>query len=354
MDLKILTDRLVETYIGYKGGPFVILADETSMHIAQSIERSAKAFAGAHVNILDIAHWRAGAPLENLTTTVRQELDTLLTDTTGENTILYINESLPEEGGFRKDLIAYAAAKGKIGGLPGCTVDVLIAGYHPDNKPEFTEELFEVLKSENALRITCPLGTDLQVTYDHSKYTLVNSNGILVPGKYGNPIPAEIFTYPANVEGIAVVSGSYSQLARHPRFVGKHALLRDTLNRTPIIFEINDGSVSSIACDDSEIRTFVEKYVFEVDPANGRKIGEWGMPANLYALCRETTGNLLIDEKGRPHLGHGDGYKSRTGCEYESIVHGDGLIEKATVQAGSGAVLMHNGLYTRQSFKTLN
>ncbi len=86
---------------------------------------------------------------------------------------------------------------------------------------------------------------------------------------------------------------------------------------------------------------------------HGRKLGEIGYPANLYRLG-EVCGHLGLDEKRNLHVAHGHGYPRRTGADYETDVHCDGVIRKGTLEAlRSGIIFMRDGAYSPEVFRTL-
>lgn len=357
-DLKYLTDLLVKNNLGFIGGSFVILADQSTLEIGHSIIDSAKALIEEDENNIDLINmdsWRKGEPLTELPVALKDEIEAKLTGRDElHNTLLYIMQSLDGEAPMRVNVIALAGAKGKIGGLPNCSVDVLEAAFNPANKPNFSNELFEFLLKVTELELTCDRGSQITAQLDHERYNLVNSNGVLVPGNYANPIPAEVFAHPADIEGTLVISGSYGPLMGFKPFVGNYRVLLEVLDKSPIQWKIKDGKITDVTCDNAETQDFVRREVFENDTEHGRKIGEFGMPANLYVLAREITGNLMIDEKGRVHLANGHGYQKRTKCEYDTKVHGDGLIANASLRAVNLDIpFLVNNRYSPEVFKSI-
>ena len=357
-NLRTLTDLLVSNFIGYKGGSLIILADQPTFEIGRSIADSSNSVssdAESNVEVINIDEWRDGQPLTELTTEFREELLAKLQGPDElHNTLLYIMQSLDGETPMRLSLVELAIGKGKIGGLPNCTTDVLEAGFNPQNRPEFSGELYDFLLKVTEIELTCDRGSQVTALLDHTEYDLVNSNGVLVPGKYANPIPAEVFAHPVSVEGTLVISGSYGPLMGFKPFVGNYRALMEELDKTPITWKIAGGKIIDVSCDNNEIQEFVRREVFEKDVEHGMKIGEFGMPANLYVLGREITGNLMIDEKGRVHLANGHGYQKRTRCKYDTNVHGDGLIANASLRAVKlDKQFMENNQYSSDVFKTI-
>ena len=306
-DLSSLTDSLVNTYVGYKEGTFLLFWDSATKNIAASILESAihaRNPHGGYISSFNIDDYRNGRSLTSLPADLKQELESKLQASSdpNQNTVLYIMHSLPDEIPMRKELIGIAQKHGKIGGLPECTLDVLKAAYHPNNNPAFSDELFVFIKKESAIRVTDDSGTDFTVTMNHSKYPVMHSSGILKPKRFGNPIPSEVYLYPEDVNGTMGIKGSYGPIMGHERFRNDYASLVDVLQKTPIIWQIRKGEITDVNCNDAEIQAYVRTAVFEKDPVNGNKFGEFGAPSNLYILSRELTGNMIIDEKGRVNL----------------------------------------------------
>jgi len=357
-NIKNLTDLLVTDYIGFNGGSLVVMADGSNLNIGRSIVDSANVVSGDmknSVELINLDDWRKGAPLKELPPDLKQKLaDCLCGPDEYHNTLLYITQSLEGEAPMRAALAEFAGARGKIGGLPNCTVDVLEAGFSTFNKPGFSSELYDFIKTVTEVELTCDRGSKVTLTLDHVAFDVVNSNGKLIPGKYANPIPAEVYAHPASVDGTLVISGSYGPLMGYKPFVGNFRALMGVLNKTPITWKIKSGKITEVTCENRDVETFVRKEVFETDAEHGMKIGEFGLPANLYVLGREITGNLMIDEKGRVHLANGHGYQKRTRCEYDTRVHGDGLVACASLRANNlGKQFMEKNRYSKEIFRTL-
>ncbi|HYD02937.1 MAG TPA: aminopeptidase, partial [Alphaproteobacteria bacterium] len=263
-----------------------------------------------------------------------------------------------DEPAFGRTLIDMVIDKdnplGAVAGLPGCTLDVLEAGYSKENNPQFVKELYDFLQNEKEIIITSELGTNLILNININKYNWIASDGIVVPKKYRNPIPAEVYTYPENVNGRFVITGSYGHFTSLPQYKNNFGQLVEDLKKTPMTWYIKDGKIIDVLCDNEELKKAAIKEIYDTDKEHGMKIGEIGIPANLYILKRKLTGQLLIDEKGRVHMANGDGYADMTNCEYKSKVHSDGLAEKVTLYSPRfGKNFMENDVYNPDIFPSL-
>ena len=98
-NLRTLTDSLVQHFVGYTGGSLVVLADESSLEIGQSIVDSGNAVDGAsNVDLIDVDTYRRGNPLTTLPDGLREEIAAKLRGSDlNHNTVLYVIESLEGE-----------------------------------------------------------------------------------------------------------------------------------------------------------------------------------------------------------------------------------------------------------------
>lgn len=360
-DLRVLTDKLVRDYLGFRGGAFTVLGDDETLDIASSILTSATDLAdpSSELNLINVSRYRKDGPIASLPDSLRQRLTANARGLEDTVVVYVMTDFQGMESKFRGQLVFDLAVKqGKIGGIPDCTHELLEAVYHPDNKPEFVDELFELLQKETEVRITCPLGTDLTIRYDPARFNWIKSDGKLIPGKYANPFPAEVYTHPLFVDGLMVVAGGYRGLENHEMCGGNPKEITRILAETPIRLHWKESELrapSDVECTNAEIQRFVRESVFEADPIHGRKAGESGWPANLYLLARALTGSFGPDEKGRKHVAHGHGYpKNGTGCPYNTDVHRDGLIEGPTIfSVRLQDYLMTDGAYNVTLFNSL-
>ncbi|MFH1771103.1 MAG: hypothetical protein ABH828_06130 [archaeon] len=370
--LSELTDILVRDHLKFKGGALLIYYDNSNKDIGAAIYESAYRvfkqykFKNKHtiqniekpkITLRNFDFYRKnGEPIRDFPDNLRHEIRSALSGPDKEhNTLIYIMQGLDGEQPVKKQIIKTAQELGKIGGLADCTIGVLQQAFHPDNNLNFSAELYDFILQEKEVKVTCDRGTNLNITMDHDKYKLVNSNGVLIPERYGNPIPAEVFAHPVDANGTMVISGSYGPLMGYEDFVGNYSLLAETLDKTPITWTFENGKITDVKCENDIIKKFVKNYVFELEPEHGPKIGEFGLPANLHILKLPISGNLLLDEKGRVHIANGDGYQTRTGCEYEINVHGDGLIANATMHSARlNKDFMVNNVYSSELFKTVS
>ncbi|MEK6942632.1 MAG: hypothetical protein AABX00_01050 [Nanoarchaeota archaeon] len=357
--LAELTDSMVSTYLGYRGGPFIIITDNSRSDIADSVRASAERIVTEvrkDVRIINLDDWRNGAPLTHLPDGLKEAVESGLHHPDNNyNLLVYLKQAVDEERPAMEQIANIATPRGKVGGLPNCTFEVLKEAYHPQNNPDFGKELFDFISNEECV-LFVGNGTKLFVDINNTRFTPVNSDGILIPGKPANIIPGEVYVHPENADGKYVINSSYGPLMDGGPFAGNYPALEAILARNPIIWKIKHGRITDVGCSDKLIRRFVLNYVFEKDTkyGNGDRIGEGGFPTNLYMMSRKLTGNTAMDEKAEPHIGHGKGHSERTRCDYESSVHGDALVNGVSLFAVKhNKWFMLNGIYRPEVFVSL-
>ena len=136
-----------------------------------------------------------------------------------------------------------------------------------------------------AKRVTCrtPAGTDFAADLSPA-LKWVKTSGIITPDKWGNLPGGEIFTSPANTNGIFVVDG----------VVGDYLCERyGDLQATPLTIEVKDNRIHSLACENKELLEEFRAYTSTDE--NSNRVGEFAVGTNT--ACTRVIGNILQDEK---------------------------------------------------------
>ena len=220
---------------------------------------------------------------------------------------------------------------------PNLNEEIMCTGMSVDHVAvrEFTRQVFDFIKGCKTMRVVTSLGTDLVFSF-RPEYAWLRSDGdYRKRPQTGTNLPgAEIFTYPSNVNGVAIVDGIIGDL-----FTSKYGFL----DKTPLKMIIKDGRVQDIDCLNAELKDEFARYVFESDE-NSSKIGEIGIGTNKF--IDKLIGVMLQDEKyPGVHIAVGHGYPKWTGAPYDSSVHCDCVIKGATISV-DGVILMKDGIYS--------
>lgn len=205
---------------------------------------------------------------------------------------------------------------------------------------EITEKLCEYMKTVQSVRITSPAGTDIILDFD-DKYNWIASTGFAKRGINHNLMPCEVNTYPANVNGKVVVDGTYGYLNSLDEYKDYSATLK-LLKENPMVWNIENGSITSVSCNDLDLQSIAEKMILG-DIENSERIGELGIGTNLG--IKELIGILMHDEKSPTvHIAHGHGYPHKTNAPYECKIHYDGVMREATIiNNDTGEIIMEKG-----------
>ena len=152
--LAELTDSMVSTYLGYRGGPFII-TDNSRSDIADSVRASAERIVTEvrkDVRIINLDDWRNGAPLTHLPDGLKEAVESGLHHPDNNyNLLVYLKQAVDEERPCYGADANIATPRGKVGGLPNCTFEVLKEAYHPQNNPDFGKELFDFISNEECV-----------------------------------------------------------------------------------------------------------------------------------------------------------------------------------------------------------
>jgi len=251
--------------------------------------------------------------------------------------MMLLDKMKGELSSVRRPLKELGMEHGRCVICPNINEDVMRQGMSVDHIKvrEFTSKVYELLDGCKEIKINTSLGTDLTLTFK-KRYRWMKSDGdYRKRPQNGTNLPgAEVFTYPADVNGVVYIDGILGDY-----FTSKFGFL----DKTPVRLEIKDGRVTKIDCSDEKLKNEFSEYVFDSDD-NSSRIGEIGIGTNKY--IKRLIGLMLQDEKyPGVHLAVGHGYPKWTGAPYDSAVHCDGVITKATVLV-DGKELLHEGVFT--------
>jgi leucyl aminopeptidase (aminopeptidase T) len=194
--------------------------------------------------------------------------------------------------------------------------------------------VYERVGQAKAIRVATEKGCDFTAEFS-PKLAWTISDGDIRPGRWKNLPDGEVFTAPADLNGIVVIDGCLGDF-----FTEKYG----SLARTPVTVEVRDGRAlrQTLRCDNEPLRTELDQYLFETDE-NSSRVGEFAIGTNtgLTTLIY----NLLQDEKfPGVHIAFGSPLPGKTGATWDSKAHVDGVIIAPTITV-DGHVLMENGQF---------
>nr|WP_290670260.1 aminopeptidase [Ardenticatena sp.] len=195
-----------------------------------------------------------------------------------------------------------------IGITPPLMMSGMLANY--EEVAALTMRVYERVKNAREIRVTNAEGTDFTAHLDPNRLRWIPCTGLYhAPGNWGNLPEGELFTSPANANGVLTAN----LLGDH--FSEKYGLLDE-----PVRFIVQDGEVVRIEHPNAALAEEVWSYLNSAE--NGRRVGEFAIGTNT--ALTELTGNLLQDEKyPGVHVAFGNPYPDLTGAEWTSRVHVD-------------------------------
>jgi aminopeptidase len=169
-----------------------------------------------------------------------------------------------------------------------------------------------VERARQAERITCktPHGTELEAELS-PKLKWLKTSGIITRDKWGNLPGGEIFTAPANTNGVFVVDG----------VVGDYLCERyGDLQSSPLTIEVENNRIRSLKSENKDLRDDFRLYT-SMDE-NSNRVGEFAIGTNT--ALTHVIGNILQDEKiPGVHIAFGHPYAEHTGASWVSKTHID-------------------------------
>ena len=166
------------------------------------------------------------------------------------------------------------------------------------------------------------------------------SDGIIAAGHWKNLPDGEVTTSPLSVNGTVVIDGCLGDF-----FADSYG----SLENTPIIIEVAAGRAikESLRCDNEQLRQEFSKYLFETDE-NSSRVGEFAIGTNTGLT--ELIYNILQDEKFPGiHIAFGSPIPSKTGADWDSKAHVDGVIKKPSIYV-DGEMIMNKGEFCFEEF----
>jgi len=223
--------------------------------------------------------------------------------------------------------------------LVGMDSDMIVRTIGRINIPkllEFQRVLGEITKHTKKMRITTPVGTNVEFENDPSRPVFTEGD-VKGPGDYMLVGQVDWAPIEETINGTIVFDGSVWP----PQELG--------LLREPIVLEVEQGTVIKIE-GGQEARIF-EKWLKSLNDPNMFKIAHLSYGCNPGA---KLTGNILEDERiwGAVEWGLGNQAESFKGKVGSAKSHTDGICLSPTV-IGDGTKIIENGEYVHPKLKKL-
>ena len=310
----------------------VIITDRQTQNLAQAIVEEIKALGADETQFVmeDFGSREGSEPLA---------FPAIIKETLSESQVsFYIAQCKPGElHSFRMPMIDVIQTYGlRHAHMPGFTEIMMSQGMASDYETiaELCQKVYHSVCDAQEIRVTTPAGTDLVARFNPALKWVI-SDGHITADNWKNLPDGEVFTAPVSADGVVVVDGC---LGDH--FCETYGLLATS----PLRYELKDGRCikGSVACDNAQLKRDFESYTFDTDEHSSR-LGEFAIGTNIGLTG--LIGNLLQDEKFPGiHLALGNPYPEKTGADWRSQAHCDGVLIKPTIRV-EGETIMKEGTF---------
>src|SRR5436853_2508788 len=214
-----------------------IITDEATRDIAAALQAEVEEIGSEHaVFVLENYDSR---PLKGMP---RRILDDLATSQVS----IFAAESQPGELPARMQMSDIVNQKHiRHGHMVNITHQIMLEGMRADFREVDALSQRLIDRARRAKRIKCktPRGTDFEGEFS-PKLKWLKTSGLISPEKWGNLPGGEIFTAPANTNGIFIVDGVVGDY-----LCAKYGDLKDT----PIRIEVRANRIVDLACENKEL-----------------------------------------------------------------------------------------------------
>lgn len=175
---------------------------------------------------------------------------------------------------------------------------------------DISQRLIEKARKARFIKARSGGGTDITVELS-PRLNWLKTSGIISPEKWGNLPGGEIFTCPANINGMFVCDG----------VVGDYLCQKyGDLKKTPLVIDIANTRIRRMYCENKELLR--EMIAYTLTEKNSDRVGEFAIGTNI-ALTK-VIGNILQDEKlPSIHIAFGHPYQEHTGADWTCSTHID-------------------------------
>jgi leucyl aminopeptidase (aminopeptidase T) len=297
-DLAAAARRIVEGSLGVVPGELLaIIVDASRAPLGAALAATARDLAArAEVVVLEELGPR---PLRSVPASVR---DLLARAQASVLLIGFVDSEMPMRG----ELIAQANDRGlRHAHMVGVGRSAMLAGFSVDPKRvlDATRAVRSRLRLESVLTLKSPAGSDLEVRIA-GWCRWQERVGIVRSGRWENLPSGELFTCPAEVNGVFVADGAMG---------GQIGQTAGVLTRTPVRFEVRSSVCRGVTCPDRVLARNVEAGL-RAEP-NGDRVGMVMLGTNVGIL--RPTGEILCDQNlPGLHIGFGATFPAQTGASW--------------------------------------
>lgn len=238
---------------------------------------------------------------------------------------------------FRSPMLVHVEANARLrhAHMPGVNALIMESGMSVDydQVQKLSARLAEICRKARSIRVTSPAGTDFTVEL-HPDWRWKISDGLIRAEDWSNLPDGEVFTCAYRIaEGVIVVDGVLGDF-----FSAKYGLLE----ANPVTLEIRESRLVKASCARADLLGELEEVMRHDE--NSNRIGEFAIGTNVG--LERLIGNLLQDEKfPGVHIALGHGYPDKTGSDWNSDTHVDGVLRRTTIVVDGELTVMEDGQF---------
>ncbi len=312
----------------------VIITDRQTQGLAQALAQEIETV-GARVNLYVMEDFGTRSPEGKDPLDFPEMLVEALADA---QVSFYIAQSCPGElSSFRMPMIEVIERyQLRHAHMPGFTAQMMGEGMAADYAQiqDLSYRVHAIVNQARQIHVTTAAGTDLLAQFDPNLKWII-SDGRITPSHWTNLPDGEVFTAPATANGRVVVDGDFGDF-----FTEKYGLIEET----PLSYTLEGGRAlkDSVECSNESLKKDFLVYTFGTDE-NSHRLGEFAIGTNIG--LKKLIGNLLQDEKYPGiHLALGNPYPTKTGADWASQAHNDGILKNPTIKV-DGQIIMEEGKF---------
>jgi aminopeptidase len=206
--------------------------------------------------------------------------------------------------------------------------DIMLQGMRADYRivDAIGTKIREMAMNSRTITTRTAAGTHIEATFEQEIHW-IKTCGVITPKIWSNLPAGEVFTAPANVNGIYVVDGTIGDYFGH-----KYG----NLSHYPLFLEIENNRLRDVRCENRYLQAEFWQYVHTHE--NSNRVGEFAIGANVGV--NKMIYNLLQDEKlPGMHIAFGDPYGSQTGVDWSAPTHVDAIAKDCDIWIDSQQIM---------------
>ena len=173
-----------------------------------------------------------------------------------------------------------------------------------------SSKVLELVSTASQIKAKTAAGSDL-VTDLSPDYRWIKTSGLISPDKWGNLPGGEVFTTPADVNGIFVIDGVVGDY-----LCAKFGDLKDS----PLTIQVKGNRLTEAHSENKELER--DFWAYTHTDENSDRVGEFAIGTNIEV--KDVIGHILQDEKFPGiHIAFGNPYGDHTGAKWYSSTHID-------------------------------